>query len=285
MVPNIIVMSFKVSHPADSRAGRIGSEEDQSSLSVSNFHFCYKVKPPAIDSDEEKDEKVEECYSVNFEAREKGPNYRKFSGSRYGTVKHNLYDMLTDKSKAALEALEQNLLERIDRGEELPEASVVCSDLRIITCEPQMEFDDFDNLKNYSMGVTRYGLGNNVVASKKFPVMVYNNLTNLTILSVDLSTKNFAVRSLYQPRHEDILTYLGLGFGKYEGCAITIPAKERALVFIEIASESVLFKIPLEDLSEDKLVSAVATLSHNHIVIVFEDWTVHVMEVGSINSD
>jgi hypothetical protein len=278
-------MSFRVSHPADSRSDRLESQEGDGSKSVSNFNACYKVKQASDSSDEEDGKRSEEYYSVNFENRNKATQNRKMSHSRFGQSKQGLYEALTERSRTTLEKLEVNLLDKLDKGEHLPEVTAMCKELRLITSQPQMEFDDFDCLKNYTMGVTRYGMGSSLLSSNNHPVVIYNNLTNLAILTVDYATKNYTLKSLYTPKAEEMLVYLGSGSGNLEDCVITIGAKDQTLVFIDITSESILFRIPLEMPGPDIQVSTVSTISHQQLVVVFEDWTVHVIEVASSNRD
>lgn len=278
-------MSFRVSHPADARSERLESQEGQSSKSVSNFNACYKVKQVSNSSDEEEGNKPEECYSVNFENRGKGVQNRKLSHSRFGQTKKGLYEALTERSKATLEHLEVNLLDKLERGVNLPEVSSVYRELRLITSAPQMEFDDFDYLKNYTMGVTRYGMGSSCLSSTNSSAIIYNNLTNLAILTVDCVTNNFTLKSLYTPKTDDMLVYLGLGSGTLEDCVITVGAKDQTLVFIDIPSESVLFRIPLDIENPELQISTVCTLSHHKVVVIFEDWSIQVIEVGPNQSD
>jgi len=276
-------MSFRVSHPADTRSDRLNSHEEDGSKSVSNFNACYKVKQVSDSSDEEGPDRQEEYYSVNFENRGKATQNRKMSHSRFGKSKTGLYDMLTDRSKATLETLEVNLLDKLERGENLPEITTVYNELRLMTSEPQMEFDDFDYLKNYTMGVTRYGMGSSVLSSTNHPVVIYNNLTNLVILTVDHTTKNYTLKSLYTPKAEEILVYLGFGSGNLEDCVITAEAKSQNLVFIDIATENVLFKIPLELENPDLQISMITTINHQHVVVIMEDWTIYVIEIENAN--
>lgn len=275
-------MSFRVSHPADNRTERLGSQEGDGSRSVSNFNACYKVKPISDSSDEEEGNQVEEYYSVNFENRAKTTKNRKMSHSRFGQSKQGLYDSLTDRSKATLEQLEINLLEKLERREHLPEVKAMYKELRLITSEPLMEFDDFEYLKNYTMGITRYGMGSSLISSVNHPVIIYNNLTNLAILSVDYATKNYTLKSLYTPRTDDMLIYLGSGSGSLQDCVIAAGAKDQTLTLIDITSESVLFRIPLEMPGPDTQITAIATVSHQQIVVVFDDWTIYVIEVAVI---
>lgn len=277
-------MSFEVSGPAEGKGGKRDLEEETSDRSISNFNFCYKMPKKNEDSDEETVQKKDEVFSVNFEDRDKSSSEHRKSYSKYGRSKQDLYEQLTGRSKAALENLEIYLLDKIEKGEPLPEVAEVCKDLRIMTAAPQMEFDDFEKLRNFNLGISRLGAGINSISMPKLPVIVYNNLTSLTMLHVDIGTNNMTLKPLFSPRPGEMLTCLGVGSDKYENCVIAACMQQFALVFLDLQTESMLFSLPLEGANDHGSVTAITTFNQQALVF-FEDWSVRMIDVDSAHRD
>jgi hypothetical protein len=271
-------MSFEVSGPLEARGSKKDLEEETSDRSISNFNFCYRMPKKNDDSDEENVLKKEECFSVNFEDREKSSSDHRKSYSKYGKTRQDLYDQLTERSKAELEHIQVYLLDKIDKGEPLPEVTEVCKNLRIMTGAPQMEFDDFEKLRNYNLGISRLGGGMNSLTMPNLPVVVYNNLTSLTMLNVDIATNNMTLKPLFTPKAGEMITCLGVGSSQYQNCVIASCMLQSSLVFIDIQTESVLFYLQLEDASTHGDVTAITTFN-KQVVVFFEDWTVRAIDV------
>lgn len=278
-VPYCYLMSFEVSGPAEGRGGKKDLEEETSDRSISNFNFCYKMPKKNDDSDEEHVQKKEECFSVNFEDRDKSSSEHRKSYCKYGKTKQDLYEQLTERSKAALEDIEIYLLDKIEKGESLPEVTEVCKRLRIMTAAPQVEFDDFEKLRNYNLGISRLGTGTNSIPMPKLPIIVYNNLTSLMMLFVDTNTNNMALKPLYSPRQGELITCLGVGSQKYENCVIAACMHQYSLVFIDLQTESILFCLPLDSSSDSGEVTAITTFNQRALVF-FEDWSVRIIDVS-----
>lgn len=278
-VPYSYLMSFEVSGPAEGREGKKDLEEETSDRSISNFNFCYRLAKKNDDSDEETLQKKDECFSVNFEDREKSSSDHRRSYCKYGKTKHDLYEQLTERSRATLENIEIYLLDKIQKGEPLPEVSEVCKSLRIMTTAPQMEFDDFEKLRNYNLGISRLGVGVTSISMSKLPVIVYNNLTSLTALNVDTNTCNMTLKPLFTPRSGELVVCIGVGSHQYKNCVIAACMQQFSLVFLDIQTESILFCLPLESVRGNGEVTAVTTFNQQALVF-FEGWSAALIDVS-----